>query len=520
MAERSFLYSFCCSTDFTSASRSPAESPSGSPERRAPNGAERDDEASYSPQWCLSPAVNETLHQEVEASGVSGKRTASKPRFSDATDAGQYRTERSQHTQHTGTTSFRSKPKVLACQSRRSSESLNVLAIFELAGEWWLPHESACVEDCDLLQQTWLGRLPKKSRFRMSTTGLIKTGVSGWVRRRVSGSRHRFTENGFDLDLAYVTSRLIAMGFPGRGYGACFRNPQSEVKRFLNEAHGKKFRIYNLCAEKYFRDNGFPEESVSFPSADHCPPDFANMFEFCKDVEAWLQADEENVAVVHCKAGKGRSGTMICALLLYAEAVTSARDALRWFGRIRGGNRIGVTIPSQIRWIAMFEIWLQGCVQLTSPPMQLGDVRYRPTSLLVGPLRPDMVLQDSIFMKVGLGSRSAPEGFRWVHWYPTVQAKLHDGTCSCSLDGFWWAERDGVICVRLQTTKSWFASKQRVCAWWHHSFLQRSVEAETNREELVLDLPKTCIDGLQRDAADHTLAPAEFRLTVRFDSQK
>ena len=45
----------------------------------------------------------------------------------------------------------------------------------------------------------------------MSTTGLLKTGMSGWVRRRVSGSRHRFVENGFDLDLAYVTSRVTGL---------------------------------------------------------------------------------------------------------------------------------------------------------------------------------------------------------------------------------------------------------------------------------------------------------------------
>ena len=36
-------------------------------------------------------------------------------------------------------------------------------------------------------------------------------------------------------------------------------------------------------------------------------------------------------------------------------------------------------------------------------------------------------------------------------------------------------------------------------------------------EELVLDLPKTCIDGLQRDAVHHVVAPSEFRLTLTFE---
>ena len=109
------------------------------------------------------------------------------------------------------------------------------------------------------------------------------------------------------------------MGFPGQGSGACFRNPHGEVKRFLEGAHGGHYRIYNLCAEKHFRDNGFPDETTSFPAADHCPPNFSDMLQLCKDVETWMQEDEQNVAVIHCKAGKGRSGTMICARVAFRE---------------------------------------------------------------------------------------------------------------------------------------------------------------------------------------------------------
>lgn len=50
-------------------------------------------------------------------------------------------------------------------------------------------------------------------------------------------------------------------------------------------------------------------------------------------------------------------------MLVYAGAVLSARDALFWFGHIRGGTRAGVTIPSQIRWIAMLpglRMWEKG----------------------------------------------------------------------------------------------------------------------------------------------------------------
>ncbi|MDR3549528.1 MAG: hypothetical protein P4M11_14890 [Candidatus Pacebacteria bacterium] len=50
-----------------------------------------------------------------------------------------------------------------------------------------------------------------------------------FLRKMVSGKRNRYKEDGFDLDLTYITPRIIASSYPASGIEATYRNKVTDV---------------------------------------------------------------------------------------------------------------------------------------------------------------------------------------------------------------------------------------------------------------------------------------------------
>lgn len=178
--------------------------------------------------------------------------------------------------------------------------------------------------------------------------------MSSVMRGLVSKKKKRYQKDGFDLDLTYITPQVIAMGFPSTGREASYRNPMTEVQRFFDLKHKGHVRVYNLCSEREYDPASF-ESCTRFPFDDHNPCPLSVLQACCEDVHEFLSKDPQNVAAIHCKAGKGRTGLIISAYLVYAGICATASQALKLYGETRTYNGKGVTIPSQMRYVHYFE---------------------------------------------------------------------------------------------------------------------------------------------------------------------
>ncbi|PKA53670.1 phosphatidylinositol-3,4,5-trisphosphate 3-phosphatase [Apostasia shenzhenica] len=172
---------------------------------------------------------------------------------------------------------------------------------------------------------------------------------SFFLRNLVSKSRRRMLVGGYDLDMSYITERLLAMSYPAERMRAMYRNPLWQVKNVLDTRHPGRYKVYNLCIEENYDPLHFHGRVEVYPFDDNHVPPLSMVKHFCESIYSWLSHDPQNIAVIHCMAGKGRTGLMVCAYLVYSGM--TADEALQLYANRRTINNNGVTIPSQRRYV-------------------------------------------------------------------------------------------------------------------------------------------------------------------------
>ena len=223
----------------------------------------------------------------------------------------------------------------------------------------------------------------------LNPMGVEKKTKANIFKRLVSKKKRRLQTEYYDLDMAYITERVIGMGFPAYGCERFYRNTLEDTKAYLDRYH-KVYKIYNLCIEKdrIYPKTYFEDSYVGlFPFNDHSPCPCKLILDFCVDICLFLTAHPDGVAAIHCKAGKGRTGVMIVCYLIFSGLCKNTEEALVHYANQRTLNKKGVTIASQIRYIKYFETFLSSnyekpflkCI----PKIVKYDLNKRYTNMLI-----------------------------------------------------------------------------------------------------------------------------------------
>lgn len=107
-----------------------------------------------------------------------------------------------------------------------------------------------------------------------------------------------------DLDINYITSRIIVMPFPSEGFESTYRtNHIEDVRLFLDSRHPNfKYSVYNLSRKPYqgkFGQARIVDCTFAYPEHFRAPL-LNSLYQLCEDIFQYLAGDSRNVVVIHC----------------------------------------------------------------------------------------------------------------------------------------------------------------------------------------------------------------------------
>ncbi|KAM6269189.1 tensin-1 isoform 9-T10 [Porphyrio hochstetteri] len=204
-----------------------------------------------------------------------------------------------------------------------------------------------------------------------------KSPRSGQSRQKTSRSMSLTAamESSCELDLVYITERIIAVSYPSAAEEQTFCSNLREVAHMLKSKHGDNYVLFNLSERRHDVSKLHPKV-LDFGWPDLHTPALEKICSICKAMDTWLNAATHNVVVLHNKGNRGRLGVVVAAYMHYSNISASAEQALDRFAmkRFYEDKVVPVGQPSQKRYIHYFSGLLSGSIKMNNKPLFLHHV--------------------------------------------------------------------------------------------------------------------------------------------------
>lgn len=150
-----------------------------------------------------------------------------------------------------------------------------------------------------------------------------------------------------ELDIAYITSRIIVMTYPAESVQIGYQNHVEDIRSFLDSRHADHYTVFNLSQRNY-RGAKFSNRvsECNWPSRQ--APSLHNLFAVCKNMHNWLKQNPKNVCVLTCSDGRAPSGVLVCAMFCFCHLFNNPIPAMQLLSAKRPGSGLW---PSHCRYI-------------------------------------------------------------------------------------------------------------------------------------------------------------------------
>ena len=117
-----------------------------------------------------------------------------------------------------------------------------------------------------------------------------------------------------DAEVVYITDRLITMGHPAMQSSTdgdiTAERKLAAVGHLLDRRHGGRYMVWNLSEVEY-EYSVLDDQVLTYQFPGSPAPPLGLMLKLLMSIESWLKSDPQNVAVLHCLTGRGRTSTVL-----------------------------------------------------------------------------------------------------------------------------------------------------------------------------------------------------------------